>query len=66
MFSEDKTHKINLIDIGKKHVFKLNDTDYWTLRDTNTFFANEVIRITYTINGREYTRNYYEIFGDVF
>ena len=54
-----------MININQKHKFGLNSDDYSILRNTNTFFANQYIRIKYSINGREYTREYWEIFGDV-
>ena len=65
IFGNDKVIKINLININQKHKFGLNSDDYSILRNTNTFFANQYIRIKYSINGREYTREYWEIFGDV-
>ena len=66
IFSSNKVYDINLINIGSKHEFGLNDSDYSLLRNTNTFFANQYIRIKYVINGKEYSHDYYEIFGDVF
>lgn len=59
-------HVFNLISTNKHNVYKLSDTDYDKIKDTNTFILMQILKITYVVDNKEYSYKYIEFFNDLY
>jgi len=60
------TYNVTLIPTDDRNVFKLSDKDFNKIHDMNTLFAWQYLEIVYTIDGKEYSVSYAEIFDKLY